>query len=446
MTRGRAGRLLRVGALSTQLGTSYLWQSVLGRFRSLDEHDRALLETHVRNAVRLLEGSNELRGAFTKLVQMMSLRADLFPPQALAVLAASRSEAEPLPWPAIRGVIESELGRPVGEAFRRIEDEPVAAASLSQVHRAELPGGERVVVKVQYPGVAETLAHDLANLRMLLEAMGRFANDLFRKSFDAGEIAGELESRLREELDYRREARWLQRFGELFADDEEVEVPVVVPRLSTGRVLTMTELGGYALEEVLAPGVDRELKDWVAEKLGRIVCRQVLSFGVLHADPHPGNYRLLHHPRLGILDFGSVREFPDEVRLAYLEFARALLDGGKRALVPAARKLGLLGAEDRGDSLVEILKTLFEPLMVDRAFAPSEYRSLERGVEAAKIALADRAPGRSPAHAVFLVRTLLGLEFYWQQLGTVANWHRILAVEVERAARPRRAGRRRRKR
>src|SRR4030095_12558511 len=164
-TAGRARRLMSVGGLTTSVGGSYLWQALKRPFQSTSQQEAALLEPHSRNARRVLERSSELRGAFMKMAQLLSMRHDLFPAEALEVLSAVQSSVPPMSWTKVRRVLTSELGAPPEQRFASIEHEAFAAASLGQVHRAMLRGGRPVVVKVQYPGVADTVHQDLQNIR-----------------------------------------------------------------------------------------------------------------------------------------------------------------------------------------------------------------------------------------------------------------------------------------
>src|SRR5439155_4948 len=220
ITSGRTRRMLSVGRLTTSVGGSYLWQAIQRPFQSASRHERTLLETHIRNAQRVVARSKELRGAFMKLAQMLSMRSDLLPAEALEVLSVVQSSVPPMPWARIRRVLAAELGAPPEERFRRFEREAFAAASLGQVHRAELARGQRVAVKVQYPGVAATVQQDLKNVKALLRVFTAMARDLARQDVDTGEVAAELEARLREELDYLNEAANLERFRRLLADDD----------------------------------------------------------------------------------------------------------------------------------------------------------------------------------------------------------------------------------
>jgi predicted unusual protein kinase regulating ubiquinone biosynthesis (AarF/ABC1/UbiB family) len=434
ITSGRARRMLSVGRLTTAVGGSYLWQAVKRPFQSASRTERALLETHIRNAERVVGRSKELRGAFMKLAQMLSMRTDLFPAEALEVLSVVQSAVPPMPWPDVRRVLTEELGAPPEKKFRRFDPEAFAAASLGQVHRAELASGAAVAVKVQYPGVAATVHQDVRNVKALLRVFTGIARDVMRQDVDPGEVAAELEARLQEELDYLHEAANLERFRRLLADDPEVMIPRVHRGLTTRRVLTMEYLEGYPIQDILAPGVDREVKDWVAVKLFTLLWRQVLEFGALHTDPHPGNYLVTHHPRLGMLDFGSVRVFETEIRRAYLRLARGLLAHDDAEIGAASVALGFVDPRDDPGPLVRMMHIICEPLERDEPFDPAAYDVMARAGQVTQLAITHRL-FRTPGHQVFLFRALLGADAYLKALGTVRNWHRLFRGIVDAASR-----------
>jgi len=432
LTTGRARRVLKVGTLTTSVGGSYIWQALKRPFQSQARTERGLLDAHVRNAMRIVERSTELKGAFMKLTQMLSMRTDLLPPAALEILSTVQSSVPPMSYGVIRKQIARELGAPPEQRFARFEPEAFAAASLGQVHRAVLPSGEDVVVKIQYPGVDETVVQDLKNVRALLQTFARIGRDVMRQKVDASELYAELEERLSEELDYVHEAANLARFQRLFADDPEVVIPEPYPEFSSRRVLTMSALDGYPLQDILAPGVDQGLKDWVAIKYFRVLWRQIFEFGVLHTDPHPGNYLVTHHPHLCMLDLGSVRVFPDAIRRAYLELARAILADDKAVMSDCFVRLGYLDGADDPAPMFRIMRIIFEPVLRDRKYDPRDYHPVDRAMEIAAIGLEHRI-FKAPGHRLFLVRALIGLESYVQQFGTVTNWHRLFRDCVESA-------------
>lgn len=423
LTQGRAKRAMKVGGLATSVGSGYLREALLSPFRSKSKREQAMLETHVNTAMRLVESSQELRGAFTKLLQLLSMRDDVLPPQMLDVLASVQSAVPPMDYDLIREQMRTELGAPPEEIFAHFEPEAFAAASLGQVHRATLHDGTDVVVKVQYPGVESSVRQDLKNIKALLNTMTLIGRDVLRQRVDSGEIYQELEERLQEELDYENEARNIKLFRRMFADDDEVLIPAVFPEFSSQRVLTMERIDGYGLADILAPGIDQNLKDWVAVKYFRVVWRQLFEYGVLHTDPNPGNYLVTFHPKLGILDFGSIRTFSPPLRRAHFDFAKAILARDESALAESYLRLGYLNPGDDPRPMHKIVSLVFEPLQVDADFDPRTYDSVERGMQVANIALEHRI-FNSPNHRVFLVRALVGLDAYLKQLGTVRNWRR----------------------
>jgi predicted unusual protein kinase regulating ubiquinone biosynthesis (AarF/ABC1/UbiB family) len=430
ITRGRARRVLKVGELATSVGSSYVWQALRWPFRSVGKRQQALLDTHIKNAIRIVERSKELRGAFMKLVQMLSMRDDILPAEALSVLSVVQSSVPPMDYPVIRKQIIRELGQPPETVFAAFDEEAFAAASLGQVHKARLQSGDEVVVKVQYPGVEETVNQDLRNIKALLQTFTLIGRDVMRQKIDQSEVYRELEERLHEELDYVNEAKNIALFQKMFRDDDEVIIPKVYPDVSSRRVLTMTMVEGYPFSDILGPGVDQSLKDWVALKYFRVLWRQIFEFGVLHTDPHPGNYLVTFHPKLAILDFGSVRIFPEEIRKAYHQLAKAILARDEPTMADCFVRLGFLDPGQPPDALVRIMYVIFEPVLRDRKYDPRDFNSVEKGMEIAAIGLENRL-FKAPGHRVFLARALMGLDAYLKQFGTVTNWHREFKRCVE---------------
>src|SRR5271155_4316647 len=164
LTSGRARRAMKIGGLASQVGSSYLWTSLRRPFMSTGRYDQELLDTHLKNARRIVEGSKQLRGAFMKLIQMLSTRADLLPGEALDVLRATQSSVPPMSYATISEQIRKEIGKRPEAIFKSFDQTAFAAASLGQVHRAVTRDGLDVAVKIQYPGVEDTVEQDLQNL------------------------------------------------------------------------------------------------------------------------------------------------------------------------------------------------------------------------------------------------------------------------------------------
>jgi predicted unusual protein kinase regulating ubiquinone biosynthesis (AarF/ABC1/UbiB family) len=430
-TRGRAKRVFKVGELATSVGSSYVIEALKWPFRSIDKRRQGLLDAHIRNAVKLVERSTELKGAFMKLVQMLSMRDDILPAQALDVLSVVQSQVPPMDYKLIREQVKRELGDYPEAIFGSFDREAFAAASLGQVHAARLRDGKEVVVKVQYPGVDQTVSEDLKNIKALLRTFALIGRDVMRQNIDPSDVYRELEERLHEELDYVNEAKNIALFQKMFRDDDEIIIPQVYLDYSSRRVLTMSRIEGYPFADILGPGVDQELKDWVALKYFRTVWRQIFEFGVLHTDPHPGNYLVTFHPKLAILDFGSIRVFPEPIRQAYHHLARAILARDEAKMADCFVQLGFLDKGDDPKAMVRIMHIIFEPVLVDRPYDPRRYNSVEKGLEIASIGLEARL-FKTPGHRVFLVRALMGLDAYLKQLGTVVNWCREFKACVDR--------------
>ncbi len=422
---GRIERLVTVGSTAGRVGGSYLWSALKRPFQSEEKHESQLLDTHLRNAMRIVESSKELRGAFMKMTQILSMRDDLFPTEALDLLSVVQSSVPPMDYDLIRRRIQKELGGPPEELFATFETEAFAAASLGQVHRATLPSGEDVVVKVQYPGVEKTVASDLQNAKSLIRALKLVAKDVMgNRDMDYHGVYEELRERMHEELDYENEATNVELFRRLFEGDEDIVIPRVVHERSSRRVITLGYVDGYKIRDILAPGVDQSLKDWVMLKLFDVTWQQLLCFGVVHVDPHPGNYLVTHHPKLGILDFGCIRILPTELREAYRDLDRAFLEDDEPKLQDALVRLDFLNPDDDYRPMRDIMRRLLGPLLVDEPFDPREYRSMEN-LQAAIQTGIKAGYWKAPAHRVFLDRVLLGIDGYLKLSGTVANWHQI---------------------
>lgn len=219
------------------------------------------------------------------------------------------------------------------------------------------------------------------------------------------------------------EAANIELFRKLYANDPDVIIPRVIHERTTRRVITLAYIDGYKIRDILVPGVDQSLKDWVMLKLYELTWQQLLSFGVVHVDPHPGNYLVTHHPKLGILDFGCIRILPPDLRDAYRDLNRALLEDDEACFRDSLVRLDFLNPDDDYRPMRDILRRLFAPLLVDREVDPREYKSMEELSAAFQRGLA-AAYWKGPPHRVFLDRVLIGIDGYLKLAGTVANWHR----------------------
>ncbi len=414
--RRRLGRALRLGATSARASTEWAAASLLAAIGQ-----GAGAESLLRSSsARVAAGLGRMKGLAMKVGQYVSFALPDLSPEIRDALAVLQTFSPPRPFEAIAAVIETELGRPVDSAFRDFERGPVAAASIGQVHRARLPDGTRVAVKVQYPDVAEAVRADLANAALLVRTVR-----LLVPGLDAEGVAAELRERLLEELDYRAEARWQAAFGQRYAGHPFVAVPAVMASHSAARVLTTAFAEGRDFPEVLRdPGPVRSRH---GEILFRFLLRCVLRDGTFVADPHPGNYRFdAAGARTTFLDFGCVKALPAATRNALRELCRGALDGDRGLVRAAAQDLGLLRPGVDGEAVVSAFSHLYAPFRRDASEPFPPVLSAPAFRAAAGTGFSEvRRDLRVPAELPFVNRTVVGLYSVLARLGASANWHRI---------------------
>lgn len=253
----------------------------------------------------------DLGTTFIKLGQVLGTRPDLVGPEVAAELAKLQEGAPPDPPDVAVATVERELARPISDCFAEFDREPMASASIAQVHRAKLLNGRRVVVKVQHAGIEGTVHRDL-NILARLATLAEQREDF--KRYRPTAVVREFRETLMRELDFRREMRNLQRFRRNFAEDDTVVFPKPYPELTTGRVLTMQVLRGTSLGQVEQLKTRRVNHETLARRGGEVFLQMILRDGFYHADPHPGNILLLSKGQVGILDAGMVGRLDDELR------------------------------------------------------------------------------------------------------------------------------------
>ncbi len=302
---------------------------------------------------RLRHAIEDLGPTFVKLGQILSTRPDLIPPDYLVELAKLQDSAPPFASAAARTLVENELGKPIDELFASFDDAPIAAASLGQVHCAVLPGGERVVVKVQRPHIDQTIKTDLEILFDLARLAQ--ARTPLGEIYDLSEIAEDFADTLRGELDYQREGRHADRFRRNFVDDDAIYIPRVYWEYTTRRILVLEEIQGFKISDLAAldaAGIDRHL---LALESARLIVKQVFVHQFFHADPHPGNFYVIPgrdegtKPRIGAMDFGMVGWIDARTRESLLGWMVAIVRQDVEGLVDEFLRMGVIewGASDR---------------------------------------------------------------------------------------------------
>ena len=282
-------------------------------------------EREIEEAKAFAADLEALGPTFIKLGQFLSTRADLLPPAYLEALARLQDDLEPFPYADVERIVQEELGVRLSKAFVDFDEEPIAAASLGQVHHATLRGGREVAVKVQRPGIRERVLKDLDALHELAPVFDRFAGPA--RSVDSARVLDELRHSLVLELDYREEARSMLTIAAQLREFESIIVPLPVEDFSTARVLTMDFVEGVKITAV-SP-VERTEVDGaaLADQLFRAYLQQILVDGVFHADPHPGNVLLTPDHRLGLIDLGMVGRLSPSVQEQLVKMVLAIAEG-----------------------------------------------------------------------------------------------------------------------
>lgn len=371
----------------------------------------------VATARRLVERLANLRGAAMKLGQLISLESEgLLPPELAQALESLRSQAAPMPLAQLRRVLGRAYGTGWEQRFARFDETPIASASIGQVHRARTIDGRELALKVQYPGVARSITSDVDNVATLL----RLAQ-LLPLGVDVEEIAREAKRQLAQEADYLAEARFLEQYARLVADDPQIVLPKVHWDLTTARVMAMDYMDGVPLDS-LGADTPQAVRDTLGSALQRLMFRELFEFRVMQTDPNFANF--LYQPataRLVLLDFGATQQFSRAYTESYRRITRAIVAGDRPAIEREARRIGYIAADasqDVVDAAMEVLELVCEPLrsggVYDYGASDLPRRARELGVDLAFKRGLLRMP---PSHTMFLHRKLVGVYLLLARLG-----------------------------
>jgi ubiquinone biosynthesis protein len=293
---------------------------------------------HLSTPERVRLAFQELGPTFVKLAQILSTRADLLPPPFIRELSRLQDRAAPFPFLEARALIEADLGRPVAEAFMTIEERPVAAASLAQVHRGRAPTGERVAIKVQRPDIRSLIETDIRILYELANLAERRLPE--SRYYQPVRLVREFARTIRRELDFVREGRSIDRFTRYFADDPTVHIPKVYWELTGPRILTTEYIQGIKvsdLPELQAAGLDRKA---VAVNGANFTLKEIFEYRFFHADPHPGNLFVLENNVIAPVDFGMTGAISEEMAEHMLSIVSSVLNKDMNSVVKVLRSTG----------------------------------------------------------------------------------------------------------
>ncbi|HEX3338946.1 MAG TPA: AarF/UbiB family protein [Pseudolabrys sp.] len=389
------------------------------------------------NALELAAALGGLKGPIMKVAQLLATIPDALPPEYANELIKLQSQAPPMGWAFVKRRMGAELGIGWQKKFSAFEHQPAAAASLGQVHRAHALDGSELACKLQYPDMQSAVEADLSQLQLLFAIRKRFD-----PAIDTSEIAVEIAARLREELDYVREAKHVALYANMLKAENAIRVPKVWPELSTGRLLTLDWLTGRKLLEHKSAAL--ETRNRLATAMFTAWWFPFSRVGVIHGDPHLGNYTVFDDARgkpagINLLDYGCIRIFPPSFVGGVVDLYRGLLHRDDNLVVHAYETWGFKRLNrDLIDALNIWARFIYGPLLDDRVrtiadgVKPSEYG--RREAFRVHQALKARGPVTVPREFVFMDRAAIGLGAVFLHLAAELNFYRLFNEAIERFA------------
>lgn len=380
------------------------------------------------HARQLMESLGDLKGPLLKIAQLLATIPNALPPEYAAELQKLQSQAPPMGWAFVRRRMMAELGPHWEKKFKVFEKEAAAAASLGQVHKAVTGAGVKVACKLQYPDMASAVEADLKQLKMFL---GLF--EKYDRSIDTGEVQKEIAARLQEELDYEREARHMGLYGHMLKGEAAVRVPEVVPELSTDRLLTATWLEGAGVLNFTKE--KQSVRDRLALNMFRAWYVPLYHYGVIHGDPHLGNYTVQKDHTINLLDFGCVRVFPPKFVKGVITLYHALREDDTAMAVEAYESWGF---KNLNKQMIDVLnmwaRFLYGPVLDDKV---RPIGVVTKGIYGRDVAHTvhqelKRIGGvKPPREFVFMDRAALGLGSVFLHLRSEVNWYKLFNELIE---------------
>jgi predicted unusual protein kinase regulating ubiquinone biosynthesis (AarF/ABC1/UbiB family) len=382
-----------------------------------------------RHAAELKAVLGGIKGPLMKVAQLLATIPDALPKEYVRELVQLQANAPAMGWPFVRRRMAGELGTDWQSRFRDFEGTAARAASLGQVHRATALDGRPLACKLQYPDMGSAVEADLRQLKLAMSLYERYD-----RAVTTADIHAEISDRLREELDYEREAAHMRLYGEILRSEPGVAVPVPLPELSTRRLLTMTWLEGAPILDAAKAPIEQ--RNEIALRMFRIWYVPFYYYGVIHGDPHLGNYTVAPNRTVNLLDFGCIRVFRASFVRGVIDLYHALQRGDRDLAVHAYESWGF-GNLSR--EIVDVLNRwalyVYGPLLDDRARLIQEKKA--NGVEGAAVVESvhrdiRRLGGvRPPREFVFMDRAAVGLGSVFLHLRAEINWHRLFHELIE---------------
>lgn len=415
-----AGRVKRYFDVSTTMSGTVA--------KLLSEHFLGLNLNHTLQAQSLTLALGKLKGPIMKVAQLLATVPDAIPPEYALEFLSLQADAPPMGWPFVRRRMQTELGPEWQRHFQSFNQHANAAASLGQVHQATSLDGRLLACKLQYPDMSSTVEADLRQLKVILKIYESTIG-----AIDTQEIFQEVAERLREELDYQLEAQHMSRYREIFKDFTFIHIPEVKPELSTKRLLTMTWLEGRRLKDVM--NESQEFRNTVARNMFYSWYYPFYHHGVIHGDPHLGNYTFNADGSVNLLDFGCIREFQPKFVQGVLDLYTSLKTNNRDLAVKAYQTWGFENlTNEKIDVLTLWAQLLCEPILDDRVRPIQEGHSGVYGRELAdKVHHELRRLGgvKPPREFVLMDRAAVGIGSVCMHLRAELNWHQLFQEVVQ---------------
>jgi aarF domain-containing kinase len=416
-------RSLKLLSLATAVGRKELSQNLRENFaRGVDEIASGRLKTRVEQARIIAEQLSQLKGAAMKAGQLLSLDAgDLLPPEAIEVLAKLQSQAEPIEWREIEKVLKTELNKEKLSQIENLSQKAAAAASIGQVHKARIAGRD-VAIKIQYPGVRESVDSDLK----LLKNVAQLFISITGKSFDLDSVFEEFARVLKQEANYKNEADVMLEYGQMIAPYEQFAIPEPILSHTTERVLTLTWQNGKSVNEWLKSNPPQAERNQIGAWLLDLYTLEFYKWGLVQTDPNFGNFLVQTDPlKLVVLDFGATLRYPVEFRRRYVDLLRTVRTGDHDAIVKSFVEFGWLDPRESDESqrlLIEMLSVGIEPFAAELQpfdFSNADYAKRTRETtQAFATSLKYSAP---PREILFLHRKLGGIFNFLKKMEARVN-------------------------
>ena len=377
-----------------------------------------------KHAADLRQALGGLKGPIMKVAQILSTIPDALPPEYAQELAGLQADAPAMGWLFTKRRMAAELGAEWQKKFSSFSRDAVSAASLGQVHQAVGHDATSLAVKLQYPDMHSAIEADLKQLKLLFQLYERYDS-----AISTSDIYDELSDRLLEELDYRREAMNMQLYQHMLAEEKKVQVPSSIPELSTNRLLTMNWLEGKKLMPFLETNPDQQSRNELAKTMFRVWYVPFYYYGVIHGDPHLGNYSISKDHSINLMDFGSIRLFRPQFVAGVIELYKALRDNNRDQAVDAYERWGFVGLDNEAVDVLNMwAEFIYAPLLEDRVRPIQQMRGGSAGRElAGKVHTELKRIGgiKPPREFVLMDRAAVGLGSVFMHLGAEVNWHEL---------------------